>query len=86
MRHDTDARRIFIDEDVVRTLVGAVGEEALRGFRRTRKRGNARDHGMFEPGRQRGLDELVVDEIGRPGLKTTVRQLFPARLGRICNL
>lgn len=31
MRHDANAGRIFVDEDVVRTLMGAFGEDVSCG-------------------------------------------------------
>jgi hypothetical protein len=29
MRHDADSRRILVDKDVIRALVGAFGEDVL---------------------------------------------------------
>lgn len=83
MRHDADARRILIDQDMIRTLVGAGCEKMRRRLVVTEGNGQqARHNGLVEPRRKGFVEKSVTDKIRRPGLESAVRELFPSRFGR----
>lgn len=57
MRHNANAGRIFVDEDVVRALMGAIGEYVSHSIAVVvvgeREGQQPRHHGRLEPWRQR---------------------------------
>lgn len=87
VRHNPLARRIFIDEDMIRTLVRASGEE-VRGevMGRHRDGKESLDHGLVQPGGQRSIQKSVLDKIGWPSLESSVRELLPSWFWCIGNL
>lgn len=79
MRHDSDSWRILVYQHVVRPLVRALGEEVGRIRSSGARQGkNSRDDGLLQPWWQRSIDQLVLNEIRRPCLETSMSQLFPA--------
>ena len=89
MRHDAYAGRVLVDQDVIGLSVRAVREE-IRLFvlvvAAHPERQEPGDDRLYEPLREGFVEERVLDEFGRPGLKTTVGQLLPSRLRRIRDL
>jgi hypothetical protein len=60
MRHDANTRRIFVNEDMVRALMGALGEDVFHRVAVVvvgeREGQQPRYYGCFEPGRQRCVE------------------------------
>lgn len=86
MRHDADAGRILVDEDVVRPAVRAAAKDVRRAVDAvvTRRDGNRLHAGYdrrLEPRGQLGVEERVADEVGRPRLQPAVSELLPSWLG-----
>ena len=89
MRHDAHAGRVLVDQDMVGPFVRAIREEVRRIVAATIgdfEREESGDDGFHEPLRECFVEERVLDEVGRPGLETTVGQLLPSRLRRIRDL
>lgn len=96
MCHDAYARRILVDEDVVRSSMRALSKDvfwfevgarlgAAVGF----DGGEGQDSGHYwilEPLRKRRVEQSVLDKVGRPGLQSTMGELFPPRLRGASNL
>jgi hypothetical protein len=69
VRHDADARGVLVDQDMVRLLVRTLGEDVRGVSLIMAANGYQTRHDRFdEPIRQRGIYQLVVDQVGGPGL------------------
>jgi hypothetical protein len=68
VRHDTDPRGVLVDEDMVRPLMRAFAEHVARLRVLYGDREQSVDDRDTEPSGERSVEQLVVDEIRRPGL------------------
>ncbi len=74
--HYTHACWVFVDQDMVRSSVRAGFEDILVGLVGQGK--EARDNRLLEPRWQRCFHQCILDEVGRPGLQPTMRELLPS--------
>lgn len=72
MWHDTLTWEVFVDENVIRSTVGAVRKDVILGVRRREwKRVDSRDNRIDQPFRQRCVKESVLCKIRRPSLEAS---------------
>lgn len=82
MRHDSYAWRVFIDEYMVRSGMGAFVEQMRWVAIGYGYRFDTRDDGVLQPWWQRGIKEAVLDEFGWPRLESSMSQVLPSRFRR----
>ena len=72
MWHDALTWEVFVDENMIRSTVGAVREDVILGVGRGEWKGvDSRDNGIDQPFRQRRVKESVLCKIRRPSLEAS---------------
>lgn len=86
VRHDACARCVLIYQNMVGASMWARGKNVGLVVGR-RNREQTGDDGLLQPVWERSrVEECILDEVGGPRLKSTVRQLSPSSLGGRLNL
>lgn len=66
MRHDAHAGRVFVDENMIGSLMGAGIEYMLLLGVRDGDRPQSRDNRLFKPRWERRFEELILHQIRGP--------------------